>query len=321
MFDNKQMLWRVLLCLLLLLNFSCKNKEVIEKQKVLQPPQENIYNLSDKPEIAELKRVSVSLEGIEVSKRYRFNSNYRQHFITLTFPFPFNVNRIFTTKGDTVKKGDKLFEISSDELNVAISEYKKRGDENLAQSIKSAGLSPDSPLPITRINIVSPIDGFITQIKVEEQKSYSSQELAVIQAKGELLLEGTLPLNEYSDDMTFSVLLEKDRELPANVIEANVSGTLAKIRLSAQMPLTEINSDKIVIKASKTVRNVFRIDKSALWTSDNKYWLFIDKGDGLIEKREVKGFYDNDTFVVTEGLFENERIFTEGLNVIRKYIR
>lgn len=310
----------VYLFILALCVFSCKNKEVIEPLKITKSLSNNIYNLAGKAEIAKLPRDIVRFEDTIISKTYSFSSNYRQHFIAITFPFSFYVNKIYVNKGDHVKKGEKLFEITSDNLNTALSNYRKTGDESLALRIKNAGIDLDSSIPITAIFIVAPKDGTIHQIKVQEKENYRSQEIAVIQLDGDLVLEGFIPSTDYTDDITFSALLGNNNEISANVIETNTSGTLTKIRLSAQVPIAELNNDKISVKTKKLLKNVFKINKSSVWLSENTNWIFIDKGDGIVEKREVKGFYENDNFVITEGVFENEMVFKEGINMILRYI-
>ncbi len=313
----------VFFCLILLVLFGCKNRlpEDVQPDKPQRTVSENIFNLSGLREVSRFEREKLFTTDVSVVKNYNFATNYSQQFLNLFFPFSFYVHKIFVKKGDRVVKGTVLVEMSSDELNNVLAEYKKTQDATLANKIKDAGISPDTQTPISILRIVSPVDGFVTEILVKEQTDFQPQKIAVIQRGTTLTLEGTLAAADVTEDTNFFVNLGNDTELPANVIEKNVFGTFVKIKLTAELPFTDTTSGKISVKTVQTLSNVFLLKKQSVLEDGNHFFVFIDKGEGIVEKREVKGYYYKDSFVANEGVFENETVFTEGVPFLAKYSR
>ena len=304
--------------LLVLLFFSCKNTKTSETlQQAPKLPSENIYNLSSHPEVLKLKSTKILLTDIKISKKFNFDSNYRSHFMSVSFPFSFYVNSIFVQKGDAVKKGDRLFDIKSDALNNAIIEYKKTGNENIAKTINNIGISTNSATPITNIYLTAPEDGVLMSVNVEAQKNYPPQELATIKLTADMILEGTVPASTLSNGTNFLVIIG-DKEMQADIISQETKGNAAKIKLSVHPTSLEDDFSKAWVKAVTTLSNVSILPREAILVSGDKTYVFVDKGEGIVEKRAITGFFNEEGFVVTENLFENEVVFIEGVGQLSK---
>ncbi len=298
---------------------SCKSSSSREQPslKVSSNVSENIYNLSNNPEINRLKTLKIELIDYKIIKKFNFNSNYRQNFLKIYFPFSFYVNNIYVRKGDDVKKGDKLFDVYSEELNTALNEYKKTADQSIASKLKNIGIPLNANIPITNVYITVPEDGTIISINVEKQNKYPPQELATIQLNTYAILEGAIPASSLTSETQFFVLSDST-ELPVEAISQELIGNTAKVKFSIKTNLLEKNTDKVMVKAVSTINNVAILPKEAIMINADNTYIFVYKGDGIVEKRSVTGFVDGDNFIITDDIKENEIVFVEGVSQLSK---
>lgn len=298
---------------------SCKSSSSREQPtlKVSSNVSENIYNLSNNPEINRLKTLKIELIDYKIIKKFNFNSNYRQNFLKIYFPFSFYVNNIYVRKGDDVKKGDKLFDVYSEELNTALKEYKKTADQSIASKLEKIGIPLNANIPITNVYITVPEDGTIISINVEKQNKYPPQELAAIQLNTNTILEGSIPASSLTSETQFFVLSDST-ELPVEAISQELTGNTAKVKFSIQTNLLEKNTDKVMVKAVSTINNVAILPKEAIMINADNNYIFVYKGDGIVEKRSVTGFVDGDNFIITDDIKENEIVFVEGISQLSK---
>lgn len=298
---------------------SCKSSSTREHPslKVSSNVSENIYNLSNNPEIHRFKTLKIELTDYKIIKKFNFNSNYRQNFLKIYFPFSFYVNNIYAQKGDAVKKGDKLFDVYSEELNTALNEYKKTADQSIAFKLKKIGIPLNANIPITNVYITVPEDGTIIFINVEKQNKYPPQELATIQLNTNTILEGSIPASSLTSETQFFVLSDSS-ELPVETISQELIGNTAKVKFSIQTNLLEKNTDKVMVKAVSTINNVAILPKEAVMINADNTYIFVYRGDGIVEKRAVTGFVDGDNFIITNDIKENEIVFVEGVSQLSK---
>lgn len=298
--------------------FSCKDKTTKELPIREERPSAFLANLSKTLDFSKFSKVGVTFDTIETYKFYPFKANYRQSLVKVSFPYPFSVKKIFVTPQSVVKKGDRLFEISSDELNTAIKNYQSTGDEAIAFKLKALGIPLNNRESISSLIIVSPASGTLTKINIEENQSYPPMDLAEISLSDEVILEGTIASSDLKDDTSFSVLLKDGSEVSAKVIETISKNTYTSIKLAIPNP-KEQNGDFFSVKVINRLENTFKIPHRAVLKSGNNFFVFLDLGEGLVEKREVKGFYDREYFVITEGVKERDAIFVDGIEAIAKY--
>lgn len=308
----------IVLCFLFFIFFSCHSKKNVESPPSTETTKESIYNLKNHPEVYNLKREVVTYTDWEISKVFSFKSNLKQRFLNITFPFPFYVNKVFVAAGDKVQKDQKLFEIKSDELNNVLENYKKTKDQSIEQTLKKIGILPTTPTPLSSVLIISPAEGYINTINVEEQKSYPSSTLTVIRLAGELILEGSIPTIYNNEDALFYILLADNVEQPAHVLEKQLTDNTLKIKLSFSPPMNIEQKDTFPVKATYTLRNVCVVSKNAIVNEGDKAYVFIDKGDYIIEKRSVNGFSSDEHFIITDNIKENEKIFVEDVYLLKK---
>lgn len=305
-----------------LLFFSCKdntNKAVTLPNAAPLKIYGNLFNLSNHPRLLALNKKRVSLATFDVEKNVNFTSNVKEQFFSIRFPFSFFVNDIFINKGDRVSKGQKLFVLRSEELRKAISIYKNAKNMNIAQTLNSIGIQPDISEPSSDIEMIAAASGIVSDIKVETEKNYPPQELAVIKRETDSTFEVLVPKDIFNDETQFFIITE-NQEISATIKEHINEINGVKVILTAYLPPNIDNINKIAVKGVFRIRNSFTISKSSVLDKQNQTYLFVSKGEGLVEKRMVNGFYENDNFIVTEGINDNEVVFDEGIDLIEKYI-
>lgn len=317
----KKMKFFICILFFFLLFFSCKNKtnEVVTlSNTTLTKLSDTLFNLSKYPKLLSLNKKSVSLATFEVEKNLNFTSNVKEQFLSIRFPFSFFVNDILIKKGDRVTKGQKLFVLHSEELRKAISIYKNTKNMNIAQTLNSIGIQPDISEPSSDIEMIAASSGIVSDIKVEKEKSYPPQELTVIKRETDSTFEVLVPKDIFNDDTNFFIITE-NQEILATIKEQTTETNGVKVKLTANLPPSIGSINKIAVKGVFKIRNTFIISKSSVLEKQNQTYLFVSKGEGLVEKRMVNGFYENDNFIVTEGINENEIVFEEGIDLIEKY--
>lgn len=297
--------WIIFVIILLMQFISCKKEREIS---VREMKQSEIFNTSQIPEIKKLGRYVATFENYERKTKIVQSPNLKDVFVTISFPFPFIISESYVSKGNYVKKGDKLFLLRSDELVEAYRSYLKTNDEGLKEKLLSIGIDLKIE-PSNEVLIISPDEGVVVYIGGEKKEDSLNMQnvVAIIQKKGELIFNLLIPKETFSEETYFYALLG-EKSLPMNVEASEQIGNSVKLTLSLKGFDPKDKLQNVEIQVVNVIQNIFKLPRSAILQAGNEYYCFVETADNIVEKRPIEGFIDGDIFIVTNGIKQTEKI-------------
>lgn len=311
--------WVCLYLLSLTLFFACSKKE--EAKETITSTKNNIFNVSQISAFKEIKKISAVYENFEKTTLLTQTPNVKDVFVTISFPFSYKIKEVYISKGNKVKKGDKLFLITSEELVRAYKNYLVNKDEETEKKLASIGIDLNKE-PTNEILIVSPEEGTIvfTANEKTENSLMMQNTLAIIQKSGEIIFNLLLPEESYSTETYFYALIG-EKKLPLQVLSADTINKTVKIILSLKGFDFKDQLQSIQIAVVNIIQNVIKVPKEYVSIDGNKFYCYIESAVDIIEKREIEGFYDNDFFIATSGIRQAEKILADSPEKIKKLLK
>lgn len=307
-----------LIMIFLVCLISCKKSEELKIQENNKPGE--LFNISQIPEIKKMERFVATFENYERKTKVVQTPNLKDIFVTISFPFSFNIVESYVSKGKYVKKGEKLFLIHSDELIEAYRNYLKTNDEELKEKLVSLGFDLKTE-PSKEILIVSPDEGVVVFVGGEKKEDTLVMQnvIAIIQKKGELIFNLLLPKEALSDETYYYALLG-EKSLPMSVVSSEQVGNGIKLTLSLKGFNPDDKLQNMEIQVVNILQNIFKIPKSAILQLGNENYCFVETSQDIVEKRRIEGFIDGDFFIVTSGIRQTEKII-DNAEKIRKILK
>lgn len=308
-----------LILILLVVSLGCTKRA--ENTVSSEGKQSNLYNISAIKELKHLKKTLVIYESYDVKKTVYHSPELKDIFVTISFPFSFNIKEAYVTKGSKVKKGDRLFLISSEEMLMAYETYKKTKEPNIEQKFLSIGITLDNEPP-QEILIISPDEGTVVFTYQEGLKNSLNIQntLAIIQKTGELMFNILIPSDIFKNETHFYANFG-EKILPLTVISTESFENAVKISLSLKGFDISDELQNIPITIVNTMQNIYKIPKNSVLIEGSKNFCFVEVSENILEKREINGFTEEDFFIVTEGLRQAEKVVIEDANMLKRAIK
>ncbi len=277
--------------------------EVVEVNGILDVPPQNLVSLSA-IQGGYLCSVNV-LQGTHVHKGEIIAVLENPDFINLQQDYLESKAKLQYIKTDYERQqelsqnniGSKK-EFQETESNFKVMEARVH---SLAEKIKMLNLSIDQIEKgklSSKINISSPIDGYVTMVNVNSGSFVAPQNVMFEITDTEHL---HAELYVYEKDISKIEKGQKVKISLANNPEKNYDGEVFLINKKIEEDRTvrihvHFNKHdhsmipKSFIKAQITVsqKKLWTLPESAIITSENKYWVFVEKGKGKYKKYEVK---------------------------------
>jgi len=306
---------------LLIIIQACGKKDV-EKTVKSEVKETQIFNISRIPQFKSMKKLIATFENYERKTIINQSPNIKDIFVTVTFPFSYKILESYVSKGSKVKKGDKLFLISSDEMVSAYKEYISNRNEELGKKLSSLGIDLTSQLS-PNILIVSPDEGTIVFTSNErvENSVLPQNTLAIIQKSGEMIFNVLIPEERYSTEIHFYAIVG-DKSYPLERVSEEQVNKVVKVNLSLKgFNIVKDDLETVKVVMVNIIQNVVRIPKEAVFKEGNSYYCFVQTADDIVEKRGIEGFFEEDFFIVTFGINQMDRIIVENPQTIKNLIK
>ncbi len=305
----------------LIITQACGKKEV-EKTTKSEIKVTQIFNISQIPQFKSMKKVIATFENFERKTIINQSPNIKDIFVTVTFPFSYKILESYVSKGASVKKGDKLFLISSDEMVSAYKEYIRDKNEGLGKKLSSLGIDLTSQ-PSPNILLISPDEGTVVFTANErvENSVLPQNTLAVIQKSGEIIFDLLIPEERYSTEIHFYAVI-RDKSYPLEVVSEERVNKIVKVNLSLKgFNIITDNLATVKIVMVNIIQNVVKIPKEAVFKEGDIYYCFVQPADDILEKRGIEGFYEDDFFIITSGIKQMDKIIAENPHSIKKLLK
>ncbi len=287
-----------------------------------------------------VKKDTVRRKNIEKVIRTYGKVDYKESNIyEINLKFGGWIEKLYANyEGMYVKKNDKLFEIYSPDIYQSIKELKlayEKNDTFLLKNVKQKlliwGIRDFQIEEILKdkeekktIPFYSPYEGFIIEKEIFEgmevkpgMSIYRIADLREVWVLGEIY-EYEVNLIKKGDEalITFSYLPGKTFKGKVSYIYPylNPETRTVKIRIDILNSDFKLKPDMYVnIEIKVNYGKKLVIPKSAVLYTGEKNIVFVDKGEGTFEPREVKlGIPGEDFYEVIEGVKEGEAVVTSG---------
>jgi hypothetical protein len=308
--------------LILLIIIQACGKKDVEKTVKSEVKKTQIFNISQIPQFKSMKKIIATFENFERKTIIIQSPNVKDIFVTVTFPFSYKVLESYVSKGSSVKKGDKLFLISSDEMVSAYKEYITSRNEELGKKLLSIGIDLTSQ-PSPNILLISPDEGTVVFLPNErvENSLIPQNTLAIIQKKSEIIFNILVPEERYTTEIYFYAIIG-DRNYPLEVVSEERDNKVVKVNLALKgFNIVKDNLESVKILMVNIIQNAVKIPKDVVFKEDESYYCFVQTSEEILEKRGIEGFFEEDFFIVTFGINQMDKIINENPTTIKNFLK
>ncbi|MDR2081161.1 MAG: efflux RND transporter periplasmic adaptor subunit [Campylobacteraceae bacterium] len=234
--------------------------------------------------------------------------------------------------GESVKKGDALFDVTIPEWTAAQSEYLFSRNKNILERLRLLGMSKEDIQTLqktlkvqTRFTIKAPISGVITAYELKEGMNFSKDKtIAQIQSVSPIWVNAFAPeslspfINEKSEFSIYIPSLKQEFSVHAEILPSvnQAAKTLnLRAKIDNQNGILKSGMSAYINIKTKSEPSVLIPSSAVIDIGDEQRVITIDE-DGSFVPKLIKILGESDGFTAISGLDENESVVQTGVFLI-----